>query len=553
MTHHRRAGVPTCWSTPPARRCRPQIRAAGSVPSSVPAAVPGVVPAGGTSTTGSASTTTGSAGGRGSAVAGGTSAAPSSRPPPAFAAPTTAAAAPAAAAPRPAATALPENPARPLSPSDAAASSTPGVPPPAPVAYPSSSMNALNRSRSFAARFSTTPSASPTFSTRPSGAYSRDRYTEVCPPPRSSNVTAPAFVAPSVAAHATLESRTCSRIRASHSRFTPAISATHLRGSSPSWVTDFTPPMNRGKSSNWVHWLYATLTGTFTRTDCSTFVVMTSPRPTARRAAALHPAGPACARSPGSARRRPACGPRSPGHGPRSAGERDDARDDEADRDRPQRDRDRLPGEDAGAGDPGRGQRRRGEVRRDQQRAEQAHAGDPVAGEGAVELLPARARGRRRPAAPRDDGLPGARAHRHDQQDGEEVAGDRRDGGGHGVDPADHADGRGALALHERDGAGERDACGLEPVGELGDELLELGDDVEQSHGDLRGAAGVVPGVPPANGARAGCGSGAVSPGSVRSRAPARDGCHARTVGAWLAGGEWRGRGRTAPGRTRAG
>jgi hypothetical protein len=35
--------------------------------------------------------------------------------------------------------------------------------------------------------------------------------------------------------------------------------------------------MNRGKSSNCVHWLQAVLTGTFTKIDFSTFVVIDAP------------------------------------------------------------------------------------------------------------------------------------------------------------------------------------------------------------------------------------------------------------------------------------
>src|SRR5215203_339108 len=52
--------------------------------------------------------------------------------------------------------------------------------------------------------------------------------------------------------------------------------ATHSRRSSLSCFTLSTPSINCGKSSNCVHWLYAVLTGTFTNTDFSTFVVMTS-------------------------------------------------------------------------------------------------------------------------------------------------------------------------------------------------------------------------------------------------------------------------------------
>src|SRR3954454_16067042 len=108
----------------------------------------------------------------------------------------------------------------------------------------------------------------------PSGSYSRNRLTDVWSPPRSSKVTEPAFVAPSVAAQATFRSGTCSRILACHWRRTPTISATQSSRSSSSWVTLLTPPMNRGNSSNCVHWLYALLTGTFTSTVLVTWVVI---------------------------------------------------------------------------------------------------------------------------------------------------------------------------------------------------------------------------------------------------------------------------------------
>ena len=73
--------------------------------------------------------------------------------------------------------------------------------------------------------------------------------------PTGSKRTAPAFVAPAVAAQATFWSGTCSRIGASHSRRTPAISATQCSRRSSSWLTSLTPPMNGGNSSNCVHWL----------------------------------------------------------------------------------------------------------------------------------------------------------------------------------------------------------------------------------------------------------------------------------------------------------
>src|SRR6476661_228903 len=139
--------------------------------------------------------------------------------------------------------------------------------------------------------------ASPAFSTSPSGSYSRNRLTDVWPPPRSSKVTEPAFVAPSVAAQATFRSGSCSRILASHIRRTPAISATHSSRSSAICVTLRTPLMNRGNSSNCVHWLYALLIGTFTSTVLVTWVVMSLLLDRGRR----HLVGAACltAVSPG--------------------------------------------------------------------------------------------------------------------------------------------------------------------------------------------------------------------------------------------------------------
>jgi hypothetical protein len=44
----------------------------------------------------------------------------------------------------------------------------------------------------------------------------------------------------------------------------PATSATQWTCVSSSWVTDSTPSMKRGKSSNWVHWLYAAVIGAST-------------------------------------------------------------------------------------------------------------------------------------------------------------------------------------------------------------------------------------------------------------------------------------------------
>ena len=93
------------------------------------------------------------------------------------------------------------------------------------------------------------------------------------PAPAGSNRTAPALVAPLVAAQAIFWSGTCSRTAASHSRRTPAISATQCSRWSPFCCTSLTPPMKCGKSSNWVHWSYAVRTGTWTSIDRSTLVV----------------------------------------------------------------------------------------------------------------------------------------------------------------------------------------------------------------------------------------------------------------------------------------
>ncbi len=98
-------------------------------------------------------------------------------------------------------------------------------------------------------------SLSPTFSTTPSGSYSRVSSTVVRVGLSSTNRTAPALVAPEVAAQAIFWSGTCSRMVASHSRCPPPISATQCRVLSPCWRTSLMPPMNWGKSSNCVHWL----------------------------------------------------------------------------------------------------------------------------------------------------------------------------------------------------------------------------------------------------------------------------------------------------------
>jgi hypothetical protein len=116
-------------------------------------------------------------------------------------------------------------------------------------------MSDLNFSRSAFTRRSTTPSLSPACSTTPSGSYSSASVTTVRSGPAGAKRTAPAFVAPSVAAQATFSSGTCSRIVAFHSRLTPAIWATQCSVLSSSWRTSLIPPMKCGKSSNCVHWL----------------------------------------------------------------------------------------------------------------------------------------------------------------------------------------------------------------------------------------------------------------------------------------------------------
>ena len=95
---------------------------------------------------------------------------------------------------------------------------------------------------------------SPIRSTRPSGSNSSVSRTRVRSAPTSSKNTAPAFVAPVVAAHATFSSGTCATISASHSRRTPAICAIQCVIASLTCRTSSTPDMKCGNSSNRVHW-----------------------------------------------------------------------------------------------------------------------------------------------------------------------------------------------------------------------------------------------------------------------------------------------------------
>src|SRR4051812_8845104 len=138
-------------------------------------------------------------------------------------------------------------------------------------------MNALKRSRSRSARRSTSPALSATVSTTPSGSYSSSSCTVVRVAPAGVKYTAPAFVAPSVAAQATFSLGTCSRITARHSRLTPPITATHCSVVSSSWRTSATPSMKCGNSSNCVHCAYAVSTGTSTTVDFATLVAIGPP------------------------------------------------------------------------------------------------------------------------------------------------------------------------------------------------------------------------------------------------------------------------------------
>src|SRR3954451_8200785 len=84
-----------------------------------------------------------------------------------------------------------------------------------------------------------------------------------------SNETVPRVFFPSSLIQLICLSGCCSRIFASHSAFLPATFATQCRRVSSSCWTCSTPSMKSGKSSNCVHWLYATETGTLTSIDSS--------------------------------------------------------------------------------------------------------------------------------------------------------------------------------------------------------------------------------------------------------------------------------------------
>ena len=116
-------------------------------------------------------------------------------------------------------------------------------------------MNFLKSSTEFCTRALNTPTASPVFSTMPSGSYSMMRRTSVRSCDTGSKRTVPAFGAPETLRHAITWSGTCSVISASHSLSLPQTSACQCTWVSSSCFTSFTPAMKRGNSSNWVHWL----------------------------------------------------------------------------------------------------------------------------------------------------------------------------------------------------------------------------------------------------------------------------------------------------------
>ena len=100
--------------------------------------------------------------------------------------------------------------------------------------------------------------------------------TNVRPAPFGANVTAPAFVAPSLAAQATFSSWRCSRI----SRVPLTLDPGDLRDPAQPPVVELLDLLHAahelGNSSNCVHWLYAMLTGTSTVMLFCTFVVISA-------------------------------------------------------------------------------------------------------------------------------------------------------------------------------------------------------------------------------------------------------------------------------------
>src|SRR3954451_15160030 len=107
----------------------------------------------------------------------------------------------------------------------------------------------------------------------PWGCQSIWAVTLVRPWSTGSNVTTPDNPLPASAVHATRSSGCCSVIRAYHSARLPPTSATQCRRSSVTCSTCCTPSMNRGNSSNCVHWLYAVVIGTPTSMASVTFAI----------------------------------------------------------------------------------------------------------------------------------------------------------------------------------------------------------------------------------------------------------------------------------------
>ena len=132
-------------------------------------------------------------------------------------------------------------------------------------------MKSLNRLASALTCQSSAPTTAPTFSNNPLGSQSIWIISRVRVSSSRWNVTTPAcLVSPSTLCQAMRSSGCCSLISVSNSRVVPPILVTQWLRVSLTWVIDSTPPMNSGKVSNCVHWLYATLTGTSTSMDSST-------------------------------------------------------------------------------------------------------------------------------------------------------------------------------------------------------------------------------------------------------------------------------------------